>query len=132
MYVVHDDLDVDPLCTDCAVYWQYFAVCPRPNDAGIPATGCDVIQWAAQHYAGGAGTATESFQAIIYETREIVMQVDACAECGDGSTTGIQDEPATTGLTYACNTAASVPAGTAVCFFHPNPVPVNLMSFDIE
>lgn len=133
MYALHDDLDVDPLCANCAVYWQYFPVCPRPNDEGLPVTGCDIIQWIAQHFPGGAGfPATEDFEIIIYETREIVVQVALCAECGEFSTTGIQDDTATIGLTYACDTPASVPSGTAVCFFHPNPVPVELMNFDVE
>lgn len=133
MAVMNDDLDVDPSCTDCAVYHQYFAVCPRPNDQGsATATGCDVIQWQAQHYPGGTGPATEFFEVIIYETRDFVMQVEACTECGDSSTTGIENEAADDGLTYACDVGASIGTGTAVCFSHPNPVPVDLMSFDIK
>lgn len=49
-----------------------------------------------------------------------------------GSTTGIQNESATDGLTYACNVAASVPAATAVCFYHPTPIPVELERFSVE
>lgn len=132
MYVMHDDLDVDAECADCAAYWQYFADCPRPNDEGLAPSGCDILQWNAQHYPGGTGNATEIFQLIVYETREIVMQVSACTECGSSSTTGIQNEAASIGLTYACETAASLAAGTAVCFFHPDPVPVNLKSFNVD
>ena len=132
MYVMHDDLDVDPECDDCAVYWEYFADCPRANDEGLSALGCDVIQWDTQHYAGGVGPFTERFQIILYETREIAMQVAECTECGESSTTGIQDETATIGLTYACNAPSSLSSSTAVCFFHPEPVPVQLQSFSTE
>lgn len=133
LYAVHDDLDVDPLCTDCAVFHEYFAICPRPNDLGsVTATGCDVIQWQAQHYPGAAGTASEFFQVIVYETRDLVMQVEGATEGGGASTTGIQNDGATIGLTYACDTTSSIDTGTAVCFAHPNPVPVELMSFDVE
>jgi len=133
IYPLQDDLDVDPLCDDCAVYFEYFATCPRPNDDGIPGTtGCNVIQWDAQHFSGGAGPSTECFQAILYDTYEIVVQVATQSEGGSGSTTGIQNPAADDGLTYACDSAGSIVDGTAVCFFHPTPVPVDLQFFTAE
>ena len=125
-YLVHDDLITD-------VTWQYFATCPRPHDeTGFGAKGCNVFQWDGRHYGGTPDTL--SFQMILYDdVYEIVYQVATDPEGGSGSTTGIQNATATDGLTYSCNTAGGiVPGTTAVCFFHPAPIPVELQSFSAE
>lgn len=130
IYPLHDDIDIEPGIGN--MYHQYFPVCPRVSDFG-PTLGCDVFQWVGEHFPGGAAN-TEDFQAILYEeTWEIVIQNAANAEGGSGSTTGIQNDGATIGLTYACNAAGTIVAGsTAVCFEHPFGLPVDLQSFDVE
>lgn len=112
IYPLHDDLISDGL-------FEYFASCPRPGDYGAP-EGCYVFQWDNVTHFGGGGPWT--MEAVLYDTSyEIVYQIGAGnPETGMGSTTGIQDpSPPTTGLTYACDTAASVPDNTTVCIYHP-------------
>ncbi len=117
MYPMHDDL-----VTNGGVYYEFFTVCPRPSD-NFPGqdVGCHVVQWDDVNHFGGADSFT--FEAILYDLSwEIVfIQGAGNSEAGSGSTTGIQNDGATDGLTYACDTAASVPAATAQCFTHPEP-----------
>jgi hypothetical protein len=72
------------------------------------------------HYGGGtAGT----FEAILFENGSIQMQfLDGGSETGSGSTTGIEgnNQPSDHGLTYACNTANSLPDGLALCYVYPD------------
>jgi len=119
IYPLHDDLDVDP----GSVYYQFFSVCPRPSD-NYPSQnlGCHVFHWDdANHWPDDA--TKFDFEVLIYElSYEIVMVHDGRnPELGSGSTTGLQNDGATDGLTYACDTAASIPASSAQCFVHPNP-----------
>ena len=112
IYPLHDDLVGD-------VYFQHFPVCPRPSGWGA-AEGCYVFQWANMTHFGGGGPFT--FEAVLYTTSfGIVFQHGAGnPEAGSGSTTGLQNAPPpTVALNYACNTAASVPAGSAQCIYHP-------------
>jgi len=119
IYPLHDDLDVDP----SSVYYQFFSVCPRPSD-NYPTNnlGCHVFHWdEANHWGNSA--AKFDIEVIIYElSYEIVMvHDDRNPEAGSGSTTGLQNDGATIGITYACDTAASIPPSSAQCFVHPNP-----------
>lgn len=118
IYPLHDDLQV------ANVFYEFFPVCPRPSD-NYPSNnlGCHVFHWdEANHYSD---TTLFDIEVIIYElSYEIVMvHDDRNPELGSGSTTGLQNDGATIGLTYACDTAASIPASSAQCFVHPNPDP---------
>lgn len=120
IYAVHDDLDnVNGLA-------QYFAACPRPNDTTGAPEGCTVFQWdEATHFSS---MVPFDVQTILYHsTSEIVVQWDdRNPEAGSGSTTGIQNPAATIGLTYACDTAASLPPNAGVCFLLPNGADLSL------
>jgi hypothetical protein len=117
IYPMHDDI----VTTDG--FFQYFTSCPRPSDQ-FPSLdlGCNVFQWSGVTHFGGGGP--WEFQAILYEgSFEIVFQHGVGnPEAGSGSTTGIQNDGATDGSTYACDTAASVADNTAQCFAHPAPI----------
>ncbi len=121
-YPLHDDLITTNGLT------EYFPACPRsnPNCPGLPTEDCTVYQWEDVTHFGGTEPPW-NFQAILYhQSGDFVYQTGpGNPEAGSGSTTGIQDAPPpTTGLTYACNVAASVPDNTAVCFIHPTPAPI--------
>lgn len=114
-YPLHDDL----ITTDGLT--QYFASCPRANPNCAISEDCTVFQWNGVTHFGGGGP--WNMQAILYhQSGDILYQIEpGNPETGTGSTTGIQNDGATDGLTYACDTAGSVPDSTGVCFFHPNP-----------
>jgi len=117
IYPVQDDL-----ITNGGIFYEYFANCPRPSDNHPGSqTGCHVFQWDDVNHFNGADSF--GFEVILYNfSWEIVfIQGAGNSEAGSGSTTGIQNDGATIGLTYACNTAASIQAATAQCFVHPNP-----------
>lgn len=113
IYAVHDDLVVDG-----SIYYEYFSTCPRADNTGST-PGCMVFQWHdARHYGD---TVLFDFEVVLYESSyEVAVQTGAGnPEAGSGSTTGIMDENAAISLTYACDTAASLPDNTAVAFFVP-------------
>lgn len=117
IYPLHDDLVVNG-----AMFYEFQAVCARPSDS-FPSQnlGCHVFQWTDTQHFGSAGSF--SFEAILYDLSwEIVFVHDANnLELGSGSTTGLQNDGATVGITYACDVANSIPASSAQCFVHPNP-----------
>ncbi len=126
---------LDDLVTETA-YYEYFPVCPRASDRCRAPEDCTIFQWDNSHHFGNPEERFD-FKAILYhQTYEIVFQIDTGnPEMGTASTTGIQAEPTTplpptyptgiptSGLTYACDTADTIPDNTSVCFFHPVPVP---------
>lgn len=130
IYSVHDDLVTD------TGYYEWIDPCPRPADnwdhSGGNSPGCHVFMYDNAIHFGS--TATFDLEVILYGiTNEIVVMVpDGIDENGSGSTTGIQNEAATDGLTYACNDVTTFPSGqdTAVCFFEPSaPTDVSLSGF---
>ena len=116
IYPLHDDL----IATN--MYYEYFASCPRQNERCAMAEDCSIFFWdGMDHYGGSSDWQMEVV--IYHQTNDIVVQVGAGnAELGSSSTTGIQNEAADDGLTYACDTDGSVPDDTAVQFFHPNDI----------
>jgi subtilisin-like proprotein convertase family protein len=110
IYPLHDDL----VCNDGR--YAFFQVCPRPPDSG-GAGSCHVFMWNNAMHNGGA--ASFDVEAILYPTSgDLVFQYrDANPEQGSGSTTGIQNDTATIGLTYACHQLGSLPVPRAVRFF---------------
>lgn len=118
IYPLHDDLITN---TPGACMYEYFATCPRAADQlGGDADGCSVFMWyQTRHYGGSVYW---DMEVILYHASgEILVQVaPGNTETGSGSTTGIQDPSATIGLTYACNTAGTIPDGTALAIFNPD------------
>lgn len=116
---VHDDINMSP---SGALFYEYIEPCPRPSDQ-FPTQdlGCHVFQWdSAEHFGGGGPW---DFQALLYnDSWEIVFQHGAGnPETGSASTTAIMNPAHDDALTYACNTASSVPDNSAQCFTHPQP-----------
>jgi hypothetical protein len=113
IYPLHDDLVTGSLL------FQYFPTCPRDNGFGSP-EGCYVFQWNDVNHFGD--TTLFSFQTIVYDTSFGIVFQDATGnpETGSGSTTGLQNDGATDGLTYACNVGGSIADNSAQCFFHPD------------
>jgi len=109
---VHDDL------VTSTGYHEYFAACPRPDSTG--AGSCTVFLWDEAVHYGNTGVPFD-FEIILYHgSGEMVVQWDdRNPEAGDSSTTGIQNAAADIGLTYVCDTAASLPADAGVCFSMP-------------
>lgn len=112
IYPLHDDLVTN------TGYYEYFASCPRPSDLGGD-LGCNVFMWDDATHFGAA--VTFDVEVILYDMSfEIVCLIGpGNPETGSGSTTGIQNDGATIGLTFACDTGGSIPDNTVVAFFNP-------------
>ena len=110
----HDDLITG------SAHWQYFASCPRDPDLGA-AAGCQIFQWSDVSYFDNP-LASFDFQALLYDTtNEIVFQYPAGnPDLGASGTSAIQNQTASDGLTYTCNTFGSIADDSAVCFTHPD------------
>lgn len=125
LYPLHDDL----ISTG---YVQYFSTCPRASDRN-PGEDCTVFMWHdVTHWPSGG---LWDMEAILYhQSGDFVFQIGSGnPELGSGSTTGIQNGDATIGLTYACDTANSLPENTAVSFYNPlytppTPTPIPTLS----
>jgi uncharacterized repeat protein (TIGR01451 family) len=128
IYALHDDLALPP-ALGAAGYHQYFAsgaAAGRPADRGQD-VGVHVFLWKrAAHLSDtldpmAPPPPTFDFEALLYDNGDLVFQFDpGDPGLGQASTTGIQDPaPPTTGLTYACNSAGSLPGGLAVLVRNP-------------
>lgn len=113
LYAYWDDLIFDPGSDG---FVETFATCP--NTAGGFGA-CTIFQWEGARHLGGVGLF--SFQAILYDTNNIVLNFPAGnPEAGDGATIGIENEtPSSIGLDYACNTPGSIPASRSVLVCYP-------------
>ena len=108
--------DLDPGDTGDLVYYQGFSYCPVGSGA------CMVVQYQNYHHYPGGGTIAGTFEAILFDNGSVLMQyLDAGAEEGSGSTTGLEgnDTPSDFGLTFACDTPASLYDGLAMCYTYP-------------
>ncbi|MBL8877646.1 MAG: thrombospondin type 3 repeat-containing protein [Phycisphaerales bacterium] len=122
IYALHDDLDLEP-GTGRGLY-QYFSTCPRPFD-GNTNTGCHVFMWDnVNHFVNDPNPTRFDFEVVIYDNGNILFQYSGTnPEAGSGSTTGIQSaatgtaSPPQFGLTYACDTAASLANNSAIWIF---------------
>jgi hypothetical protein len=111
--------DLDPGDNGDPIYYQAFTAgsCPYGGYGGV----CTIIQYEDFcHFPGGGSCDTAgTFEAILFDNGEVLMQYeDAGFEAGSGSTTGIQNNNATIGLTYGCD-GTYLADGIAVLFFLP-------------
>lgn len=111
----HDDLIING-----TIRHEYFEVCPRPSESGVPEQGCNVFEWENASFFNDPSRIF-SFQTILYEdTLQIVNQYlrgDNLA--GAAATIAIQNADASIGLTSSCNQPV-VQTLSSVCFFHPD------------
>ncbi len=122
---MHDDL------RGADFYHQFFSVCPRPVDSGGVAS-CEVFLWQGADLFNTSEVESIDIQAILYPaTSQWVYQYDGAGFDGSTSTTGMQNEAATDGLTYACNTANSINTTEAVCTFNKNHQTVSSFGPDV-
>jgi len=92
-------------------YYYTFDTCPYASGA------CMVVQYVGFTHVGGEAAGT--WQAILFRNGNILVQfADAGTYAGAGSTTGIENEFGTDGITYAAN-AAVLENALAVCFAYP-------------
>jgi hypothetical protein len=109
-----DDLNFN---TSGSAYYQYFATCP------VGAGQCTVVEYSGvAHYGGAAGSAG-TWEVILFDNGNVRVQyLDPGVEFGSGSTEGIEGAnfAAGYGLTYVCDTAASLTAGLAIDYLFPS------------
>ncbi|MBN1476523.1 DUF11 domain-containing protein [Candidatus Sumerlaeota bacterium] len=124
--IMHDDLD--PGDTGDLLHCQSFPSSPHPDFEGR----CLVVTYDDyMHFNGSSGIVAGTFQVLIFESGEILLQfLDAGDEEGSGSTTGIINGDMTIGLTYACNTPGSLTDNLAVRLFREDPQERALYSID--
>ena len=111
LYVLHDDIDLDPATPGSGIYYQFFATSPytHPNGSIMSAS---IIEWVGEHFPAGSAPTDLQFQAILFENGDVIYQYLQDAEDGLGSTIGAQQSAAGPALLIACNTAGtSVSAG---------------------
>lgn len=103
-----DDLNFS---TSGTAHYQTFASCP------VGSGQCLVVQYSNTAYFGGAAGSAGTWEAILFGNGVVKMQYLAPGtNAGSGSTTGIEGAnfAAGHGLTYACNTAASISANLCI------------------
>ena len=115
---MHDDLKAS------SFYHQYFSNCPRPAETGHDLA-CEVFLWkGADLWSTTSIVENIDIQAILYPaTSQWVYQYDGFESTGMTSSTGMQNETASDGLTYACNTANTINSTEAVCIYNKNNTP---------
>jgi hypothetical protein len=126
--------DLDPGDTDDPVWFESFGAGACPYD-GYPGP-CLVVEfedfclYPGGPYCAKAGT----FELILLDDDSLVMQyLDAGDEPGFGSTTGLQSEGATFGLTYSCNLAFTLTDNLAIRFERTPPTdPVVLTTSETQ
>lgn len=106
------------------IYHQHFSSCPRPAN-GNQDLSCDVFMYKdVDRYdsdIGGPAGVSFNFEAILYpEINLWVYQYDGTGFDPTTSTIGLQNDNATDGAAYACNTSNSINTQEAVCVYHKN------------
>ena len=110
--VMHDDLNSSQF------YHQHFNDCPRDAESGDNLA-CDVFLWKGAYFYGSGAIDSMDIQGILYPaTSQWVFQHRGPGADGATSTVGIQNDVASDGLNFACNTPNSLSADQAVCIFH--------------
>lgn len=102
------------------IYHQHFATCPRESGSA-QAQSCDVFMYSDVDLFDQSNSTVEhfNFEAILYpEINLWVYQYDGTGFNPAASTIGIQNDNATDGVAFACNTADSINTQEAVCIYH--------------
>jgi hypothetical protein len=110
---LHDDLKVQNM------YHQHFNSCPRAASANQDLS-CDIFMYKGVDLFD-TSTVTENFnfEAILYPSISLwVYQYDGTGFNPQSSTIGLQNNNATDGAAFACNTANSINTQEAVCVYH--------------
>lgn len=110
---LHDDL------ISQHIYHQHFSSCPRQSDLGSNLA-CDVFMYDDVDLWGTSGTVEHfSFEAILYPSvNQWVYQYNGSGFAPNSSTVGIQNDNATDGASYSCNTNNGINTSQAVCVYH--------------
>jgi hypothetical protein len=107
------------------IYHQHFSTCPRPSGSN-QALSCDVFMYSDVDLFNSNNSTVErfNFEAILYPgINSWVYQYDGSGFNPAGSTVGIQNDNATDGVAYSCNTADAFNTQEAVCVYHKDSVP---------
>ncbi len=109
IYVYHADLEHSN-SGFAGVYYQYFHRSPHSHHPG----GVHVFQWHLMKRK--THQATFTFQVLLFDTGDILMQYQDASPVAGGYTIGAQNHDSTTALTYSCGGSRSISAGRAVLF----------------
>ena len=112
---LHDDLLTPHL------YHQHFTVCPRQSDLGNNLA-CDVFMYKdVDLYSTANVVESFNFEAILYASvNQWVYQYDGDGVNFSSSSVGIQNDGATDGASYSCNSNAIINTNQAVCVYNAN------------
>ncbi|HEV7731327.1 MAG TPA: hypothetical protein VGR62_04155 [Candidatus Binatia bacterium] len=115
--VLWDDLvSANPPDATRGGFHQAFSTCPYAQGG----TGeCVVFEWYRSRHFGSALDQAFTFQAVLYDSGNVLMIYRDNPEQGSGSTTGIETIGGYTGLTHACDMAASIPTNHAILIQAP-------------
>lgn len=108
--------DLYPNYATGGVYYRTFSSCP------IGSGKCLVVEYDNWAHCCSASNIAGTFEVVLFENGSVLVQVlDGGSEEGAGSTTGIEgnNPSANHGLTYACDTPASLTDGLAICTVYP-------------
>ncbi len=113
---LHDDLVTD-------VYYQYFDEI-QAAAIGYPGqvAGISVFQWFGRHFAGPPNT-VDAELVLFHDDDAMLAMVALDSESGSGSTMGIQNMDASTGLNYGCNQGGFVDPGVTAVQYTPGSLP---------
>ncbi len=113
---LHDDLIVQN------IFHQHFTSCPRPANSNQDLA-CDVFMYKGVDRYDPDDSTVENFdfEAILYPSISLwVYQYNGEGYKPETSTIGLQNNNATDGAAFACNTANSINSQQAVCVYHKN------------
>lgn len=99
----------------------HFASCPRPSALGDEA--CSVVHWKNWTRTGSSG-ALDVMLILYHTSAAITLQYAALdASAGGSACIGVQADGAADGVSWSCDGARPLAAGSAVCIFDPAHLP---------
>ena len=113
---LHDDLITQH------IYHQHFNTCPRQSSPGEDLS-CDVFMYKDVDLYDENDSTVEhfNFEAILYPSINLwVYQYDGIGINSASSSVGLQNDNATDGASFSCNSANSINTQEAVCVYHKN------------
>ncbi len=115
--VLWDDLlSANPPDDTRGGFQQAFATCPYAQGG---AGACVVFEWYRSRHFGAAVDQAFTFQAVLYDSGNMLLVYRDNPEQGLNSSTGLETIGGYTGLTHACKTAASIPTNHAILILAP-------------